>query len=35
MAIRQYAVGMLFQGFDVAENIIPASTVQTDNVLFE
>ena len=33
LAIRQYAVGIVFQGFDVAENIVPASAVQADNVV--
>ena len=33
LAIRQYAIGIVFQGFDVAENIVPASAVQADNMV--
>ena len=33
LTIGEHAIGIIFQGFDVAENIVPASTVQTDNVV--
>lgn len=33
LAIRQYAIGVVFQRFDIAEDVVPASAVQTHNVI--
>ena len=33
LTIRQYPVGMVFQGFDVAEDVIPAAAVQAHNMV--
>ena len=33
LTIGQYTIGIIFQGFDIAEDIVPTPTVQADNVV--